>query len=174
VHHGYFHLLGEPQIEDLWFGAVLFLQDRDPFGHDDPGDRVSGVLEVADAPCPKWAGIDTGGLHPFADPVVTEVALLRHMVDRMKEADAVRAPHDTVAATDAPGAVDEHHSIPRLIGGSNRADLYTGRVIALVTELWNEKRLGDIFVLNLLHAIIPRDIFLSVKPSRAPFGESIS
>src|SRR5512135_1158457 len=70
---------------------------------------------------------------------------------RMEIADAVRAAHDAVAAADAPGAVDEYDSVLGLIGGSDRADLDTGRVVAMVAELGDEEGLGDLFRFDLLH-----------------------
>src|SRR6185369_3425235 len=99
------------QIEDLRVGAVLFLQDVYLLRGDNFSHRVFRIAQVADPSCSERAGIHTGAGHPLCQAVIAEVALLGHLVYRMEEADTVGAPHDTVAAADAPFPVHEYDTV---------------------------------------------------------------
>ena len=63
------------------------------------------------------------------------------MMHRMKEPDAIRTCHNAVSASDAPLPVYEHNAVLCLICSADRADLNTGRVLALIAELWDKESL---------------------------------
>src|SRR6185369_5293755 len=69
-----------------------------------------------------------------------------HPVYQVEEADTVRAPHDTVAAADAPLPVHEHDPVGGLISGPYRADLHAGGIFALVAEFRDKERLRDLLI----------------------------
>ena len=102
---------------------------------------------------PKGQACDAGALQAFRNAVIAEIAFFSRMVYGMEEPHAVRAPHDAVAAADAPVPVHEHDAVRRLVGGADRADLHAGRVVALVAELGNEEGLFDAFLADVLDAV---------------------
>ncbi len=57
-----------------------------------------------------------------------------------------------------------------LVGGTDRADLDAGRILALVAELGDEKLLGDLLVRNLKHAGGVLIQFLAGEAVEGPFG----
>jgi hypothetical protein len=57
----------------------------------------------------------------------------------MEESHPIGAGHDAVPASDAPLSIHEDNPFRRLIGCTNRADLHTGRLGALVAEFGDKK-----------------------------------
>ena len=57
------HCLVQADIEDLRLGAVFVFKNRHPLVHDHLGDRIVGILQIADLPGSEGAGLDAGGLH---------------------------------------------------------------------------------------------------------------
>ena len=83
--------------------------------------------------------------------MIAEGALVSNMLDRMEEADPVRATHDAVAAADTPGAVNQNDTVCSLISRSDRTDLNAGRGFAVVAELGHEKSLGNFIFRDQCH-----------------------
>jgi hypothetical protein len=138
----------ETEIENMRLRPILILKDGHSFGRNDLGYRIIGVPQVCQPASTKRAAIYAGRLHAFGNPVVAEIAFVSDLVFRMEEPDAIRASHDAIAAADAPFPVNENDTVVRLVGCANRANLDAGRIVTLITEFWNEKRLGHIFGLN--------------------------
>jgi hypothetical protein len=135
-------------IENVWLRPVLILEDGHSLGRYDFCYGIIGIPEISQSASTKCAAIHACWIHAFGNPVVTEVTFVRDLVHRMEEPDAIGASHNAVATADAPIPVNQDNAIVRLVGGTNRADLDAGRVVALVAELRNKKRLVDILGLN--------------------------
>jgi len=143
------HVRIEAEIEDVRLRAVLIFKDRYSFGGNYLGDRIVGIAQIGNPAGTERAILDTCRLSAVADPVIAEVAFVSYAVLRVEEPDTVRASHDAIATADAPFSVDQYNAIIRLVGSAYRANLHTGRVIALIAELGNEKSLCDIVGINL-------------------------
>ena len=94
--------------------------------------------------------LNAGRLQALGDAVITEVAFLCGVINRMEEPDAVRTAHDAVTAPYAPGPVYHDNAVRRLIGRTNRADLDTGGIFALVAELGDKEGLFYVLFLDVL------------------------
>ena len=127
---------------------ILILKDGHSFGRNDLGYRIIRVPQVRQPASTERAAIHAGRLHAFRNPVVAEIAFIGDFVFRVEEPDAIGASHDAVAAADAPFPVNENDAVVRLVGCANRANLDAGRVVTLIAELRNEKRLGHVFGVN--------------------------
>jgi hypothetical protein len=148
------HVGIEAEIEDVRLGAVFVLQNRNSLGRNDFRHRIIRVSQVRQSSCAERTAFNAGWLHAFADSVVTEVALVGDLVVWMKEAHAVGAGHDAVAATNAPIPVDQDYAIVGLVGCPDRAHLDTGRVVALVTELRHKERLANVLRVDFFIAYL--------------------
>jgi hypothetical protein len=144
------HFLAEPDKIYLGIGSIFRFVDRYPLGHNDVRCRVLRVFDIADFPCACRTGLYAGGLHSFRDPVVAEIALFSHLIYGVEKSHSVGAGHDAIAASNTPLPVNEDNSVCRLIGGTYRADLHTGRFIALVAEFRHKKGFIDMIPFDIL------------------------
>jgi hypothetical protein len=128
----------------VWLGAVFVLENRHALGRNDLGNRIVRIPQVRDPAGIEGTGLDAGGVHALRNPVVTEVAFFRDLVDRVEEAHAVGAGHDAVATADAPFPVDQDDTVASLVSRTDGAHLHARGVVALVAELRHEEGLGDV------------------------------
>jgi len=77
--------------------------------------------------------------------VIAEIAFLSRVVFRVEKPDPVRACHNTVPASYAPGPVYQNDPVRGLIGGAYRTHLHAGRVGAMVAQFGHKERAQDAF-----------------------------
>src|SRR5574341_1567445 len=108
---------------------------------DEQADRALRIVAIAENARADRARLHAGGLQPLGDPVVAPRALLRGPGAHVEIARAVGAGLHAVLAADAVLAVDENDAVPGPVGRARRAHLDAGRMLALVAQLRDEKRL---------------------------------
>src|SRR5512145_3050308 len=105
---------------------------------DEPHQFPLFVPEVAENPGPCRAGLETCGLQPFLDPVITKGAFVNDLLLRVEETASVRTGLHAVFAPDAIRIVYQHDSVRRFIRGAHRANLYAGRFKTVVAHFGDE------------------------------------
>jgi hypothetical protein len=98
------------------------------------------------------------------NPVIAEITFIRRMVYWMEKSHAIRAGHDTITAADAPCPVHQHYPVGILISRANGTHLDAGRLVALITELGNEKGFINLFLRNIFE-LTPSQIDPAVSKS---------
>jgi hypothetical protein len=78
--------------------------------------------------------------------VITPCALIGDSLFLLEKTRTVGAGLDTIPATDAIIVVDKHNTVLRPEGGAHRADLDTGGMGAVVTNLGHKKGFADLGV----------------------------
>ena len=134
----------------MWLGTVLVLEHGHSLGFDDLGNRIVRIPEIRQPARAKGTALDAGRHHALGNSVVTEVAFVGDLVIRVKEADAIRAGHDAVAATDTPFPVDQHDTVVGLLRRADRTYLDTVRVLTLVAKLRHKEGLVNRVRIDLL------------------------
>ena len=123
------------------------------------------IVDISHSARAEGAGIDTGRLQAFTETVVAESAFVGDLEHRVEKAGCVWTGHNAIAAADAPFSINQDYSVIGLIGRTDRAHLGARRSRAVITELWYEKGLPDVFRINFLE--------LTLAEVNAGFGESI-
>src|SRR5574341_304663 len=78
--------------------------------------------------------------------MITECALVGGLFHRMQVASAVRTCLNAISTADTAVFVHENHAVLRGKCRTDRTDLNTRRVLALVAELRNEEAPEDVFL----------------------------
>jgi hypothetical protein len=113
-----------PGIE---IGLELFQFVLDDF----PGNFTIGVIQVPKFPNPGHAGSNAGRFFPFFNKTQTKAAFF-NIALFFYYPDVIRAGHNAIFAADALVRVYEDDPIFPLVRSPRRADLYAGRIVAML------------------------------------------
>src|SRR5512133_322082 len=108
------------------------------------------IPQVAIHPRTCRAGLHTGRCQPFFKPVIAQCAFISNFLDRMNKPASIRTCLNTVPAADAILLINKHHSLGTIISGTNRANLYTGRLSAMIAHFRHKKGFEDLLIGNRL------------------------
>jgi hypothetical protein len=128
------HVLVQADIIDLGKRGHHLFEDLDFLLGDELGYPAARVPQI-----PKYHGIGRAGLHTGRwqariNPMNTEIALLEHASDRIRESDIVRAGCSAIVATDTPVRIDQDDAIVPLVSGSHRTYRVTDRPFTMVAQ----------------------------------------
>ena len=139
-----FHLSVEIRVVDLRLGVQVRLEHVDLVHALQPRQRAGDAVHVTEHAGLRRTDLDARRQQSFRDAVVAEGALVGGLLLGVQVARAVRAGLDAVAAADAAGIVDQHHTVLGLEGRADGTHLHAGRVGALVAQLRNEEAPEDV------------------------------